>query len=839
VSYNHPSRKMATELKFSDLEPALSSESLAAVASFGFTCMTPVQASSIPYFLKNKDVCVEATTGSGKTLAFGLPIFEILKRSVPETTEISKHDVFALIMAPTRELASQIHEVINKISQFHPRFKSVLFVGGTHITESCTAFEEHGGHIVIGTPGRILDVKNRITNVLTFKKLEVLVLDEADTLLDMGFRDTISQLLAFLPKQRRTGLFSATQTKEVRELARAGMRNPVSISVRVQTRPNANNDQNSDLVTRNNNAETPALPTLQQATPSTLDNCYMVCEYDQRPDEILNFLRTHLDKKIIVFCATCACVDYYSNVFEQIAKKGKLLPDTLAVLGFHGRMVPKKRTALYRKFVKLSSGVMFSTDVAARGVDIPDVDWIVQLAAPKDPAFFVHRVGRTARAGRTGGALLFVTSEEQSYVDLLRGRGVPLRERERTTALNDGDNLIETNSGPATCGSALLKAMKTLAMTDRTVLEAGSHAFMSFLRAYKEHMCCYIFRFEQLDIGAIARSYALLRLPKIPETRGVKGKPIEFEITNIDTSTVPYLHKEQEEARLRRLKEAYEAAEEEDKKAQSEARERKNSAKAAKQTAAEGESDGEGDSDAENADLEPTTRKFTPHEVFLQKDDKKDRKRKQKGGLHKKIMDEWDDLAAEEMAYKKFKKGLISQKEYDQCLMSDKKLALDPVTGEPMLGYESSDMEGEAESESDSDNDSDVSDVSGSEDGAKKKKQGKKSDPKGRKMVLKYREADSSDEEDATPGKSKNNKHGNATGKTASGKAFSKAGQSGKGSNDYRRVKSGNLFPGAAALGKAKQKSGRGAAKGGSLGGRGGSGKGGGGGGKKGGKGRR
>ena len=314
---------------------------------------------------------------------------------------------------PYRELASQIHEVINKISQFHPRFKSVLFVGGTHITESCTAFEEHGGHIVIGTPGRILDVKNRITNVLTFKKLEVLVLDEADTLLDMGFRDTISQLLAFLPKQRRTGLFSATQTKEVRELARAGMRNPVSISVRVQTRPNANNDQNSDLVSRNNNAETPALPTLQQATPSTLDNCYMVCEYDQRPDEILNFLRTHLDKKIIVFCATCACVDYYSNVFEQIAKKGKLLPDTLAVLGFHGRMVPKKRTALYRKFVKLPAGVMFSTDVAARGVDIPDVDWIVQLAAPKDPAFFVHRVGRTARAGRTGGALLFVTSEEQ------------------------------------------------------------------------------------------------------------------------------------------------------------------------------------------------------------------------------------------------------------------------------------------------------------------------------------------------------------------------------------------------------------------------------------------
>ncbi len=243
------------------------------------------------------------------------------------------------------------------------------------------------------------------------------MLDEADTLLDMGFRDTISQLLAFLPKQRRTGLFSATQTKEVRELARAGMRNPVSISVRVQTRSNngnsAENSNNSDLVPRASaDGKAPTMQ-LQQATPSTLDNCYMVCEYDQRPDELLNFLKTHLDKKIIVFCATCACVDYYSNVFDQITKRGKLLPESLEIIAFHGKMVPKKRTGLYRKFVKLAAGVMFSTDVAARGVDIPDVDWIVQLAAPKDPAFFVHRVGRTARAGRNGGAMLFVTAEEQ------------------------------------------------------------------------------------------------------------------------------------------------------------------------------------------------------------------------------------------------------------------------------------------------------------------------------------------------------------------------------------------------------------------------------------------
>jgi ATP-dependent RNA helicase DDX55/SPB4 len=234
----------------------------------------------------------------------------------------------------------------------------------------------------------------------------VLVLDEADTLLDMGFKDTINQLLAVLPKQRRTGLFSATQTKEVRELARAGLRNPVSISVRVQSKGGAENQPGG------------AVSSVQQATPSTLDNSYMVCPHDQRPDELVTFLNAHQNNKIIVFCATCACVDYYSNVFEQIAKRGKLLPKTFEIVGFHGKMIPKKRNLLYKKFVGLSSGVMFSTDVAARGVDIPDVDWIVQLAAPRDPAFFVHRVGRTARAGKVGGALLFVTAEEQVLICL-------------------------------------------------------------------------------------------------------------------------------------------------------------------------------------------------------------------------------------------------------------------------------------------------------------------------------------------------------------------------------------------------------------------------------------
>jgi ATP-dependent RNA helicase DDX55/SPB4 len=261
---------------------------------------------------------------------------------------------------------------------------------------------------------------------------KVLILDEADTLLSSGFSESIYQILSLLPKQRRTGLFSATQTKEVRDLAKAGLRNPLSISVRVQQPPQPQQPQGQGLgqaaseegpttkATSSSSSSltapataTAAKPVLQQATPSTLENYFTVCNYDDRPAELLNFLVAQQDKKSIVFCATCACVDFYSTVFERMAKKGKVLPSTVSVVGFHGKMVPKKRKGLYRKFVNLSTGVMFSTDVAARGVDIPDVDWIVQLAAPKDPAFFVHRVGRTARAGKSGGALLFVSSEEQ------------------------------------------------------------------------------------------------------------------------------------------------------------------------------------------------------------------------------------------------------------------------------------------------------------------------------------------------------------------------------------------------------------------------------------------
>lgn len=417
----------------------------------------------------------------------------------------------------------------------------------------------------------------------------------------MGFRATLNQILSLLPKQRRTGLFSATQTSEVKDLARAGMRNPVTVSVKVKR------------------VEAASGQLQQQSTPSTLRNYYAVAPYDKRISLLCKFLREHAKEKVIVFVATCACVDFYSLVFAKLARDTALLTHSDSekvshVVGLHGKMIPKKRSALYKKFVSNPTGVLFSTDVAARGVDIPDVDWIVQLAAPKDPAFFVHRVGRTARAGRQGGALLFVTDDEVPYVELLHGRDVPLIEMKMEADESETAELLDT--------------MQSAAMHDREVLELGSTSFMSFLRAYKEHLCSYIFRFDRLKVGDVARAYGLLKLPKIPETR---NRDIDFvERSDIITGTIPYLHKEKEAARQRRLQASLEE-------------------KAA----------------------EPVVELKLKKEVPAAPEAPEKRKRKKKEGLHKKIMDEWDDLAAEETLYKKFKKGKITSEKYESALFDD------------------------------------------------------------------------------------------------------------------------------------------------------------------------
>lgn len=475
---------------------------LQAINGFGFSCMTPVQAACIPHFINNKDIAAEAVTGSGKTLAFVVPLLQILIR---EETQLKKHEIGAIILTPTRELAYQINEVVSHFLQYTPQFSSCLFIGGSTIQTDIEKFRSKGGNIIIATPGRLEDLFQRkqpgFHLAASVKALQILILDEADRLLDMGFEASITTILGYLPKQRRTGLFSATQTDEVEKLIRAGLRNPMQITVKEKSRQ----------------------ATGGQRTPASLKNYYMLIEADQKFSQLVQFLACRRKEKVMVFFSTCACVDYFSKCLEQILKK-------FQIMAIHSKMKGKRNT-IFSTFRKQKSGVLVCTDVMARGVDIPDVNWVVQYDPPSSASAFVHRCGRTARIGNTGNALVMLLPSEDAYVKFIEiNQKVPLQE------------LPNLKDAPETC-----TVMQTLAVNDRAVYEKGLRAFVSYIQSYAKHECNMILRLKDLDFGKLAQGFGLLHLPKMPELKG--KKVLTFVPIEIDPSTIPFKDKAREKLR--------------------------------------------------------------------------------------------------------------------------------------------------------------------------------------------------------------------------------------------------------------------------------------------------
>ena len=442
----------AQHTSFADLQPALSAPMLETLATHGFHRAMPVQEAAIPCLLKHMDVVVQAATGSGKTLAFLVPLFELIGR---REDPLRSHEVGALVVEPTRELAVQVHTVAMQLRDALPSVRVALMVGGTDIGAAMATYRAEGGNVLIGTPGRLDDLMQRLPE-MRLRELDLLILDEADRLLDMGFEATLNAILARLPKQRRTGLFSATQTAEVLQLVRAGLRNPVKVDVKVRALapkaapppPQSSSSASAAMDTDDNEGAAAAAPAKVrvQATPATLSNQYMVCDGEQRLAQLVHFLARQLaaGQKVMVYFLTCACVDYYAAALP-------LLPQLrgAAMRPLHGKMAPSTRTRTYEWFVSAGAGapagdegggggggggrggakggskggggggqrggsgqggggtsgaVLLCTDVAARGLDIPDVDWIVQFDAPQDPNAFVHRVGRTGAQCATTSA---------------------------------------------------------------------------------------------------------------------------------------------------------------------------------------------------------------------------------------------------------------------------------------------------------------------------------------------------------------------------------------------------------------------------------------------------
>jgi ATP-dependent RNA helicase DDX55/SPB4 len=590
---------------FSELEPTLSATTLAAVTAMGFTAMTPVQAATIPLFLGHKDVCVEACTGSGKTLAYAIPVVERLLKSEDVTYGLRPEAVGAVIIAPTRELAKQIHDVVNKLvrragdsadsgvaastaskvdrkrgkqkgkpaaaeqsddtDSEAPLLRSLLFVGGTDVAVDEERLRTSGCNIMIGTPGRLLDIMRRIAAggltctagaasagagsaaaapALTLRSAEVLVLDEADTLLDMGFAEALQEMLSLLPKQRRTGLFSATQTREVKALAKAGLRNPAVISVQVQRNTGAAAaapagagaagaaggaptaaaaaDSSKAKATKAARAAAAAAAGMDedggsggeaqeegdgeaaeegeggadadagdaaagaasgttQSVPVSLSNYYSVASCPcHKLEQLLGFLRDRAASgdKAIVFVLTCASVDYLGKALADPAVRAAAgLPpaEDFPILPLHGQMQAKKRTAHYAAFLSSGTGALLCTDVAARGIDVPDVDWICQYDPPKDPAFYIHRVGRTARAGRRGAALLLLLEKEAAgYLPLLAVKRVPISERRQAVALASAEILGLEEEVAEAAAQAAKAAAEAAAQAAKATAEAAA-----------------------------------------------------------------------------------------------------------------------------------------------------------------------------------------------------------------------------------------------------------------------------------------------------------------------------------------------------------------------------
>uniref|UniRef100_A0A7S4A0R1 ATP-dependent RNA helicase n=1 Tax=Pelagomonas calceolata TaxID=35677 RepID=A0A7S4A0R1_9STRA len=428
---------------FAALRPTLSQATLACLRDdFHFSTMTPVQAASLPLLLTQKDVVAEAVTGSGKTIAFAVA-------AVEATARLERGPIRVVCVSPTRELAAQTSRVFATLCKAHS-LNSELITGGSTVEapERCD--------ILIATPGRLDDLLSRA--ILDVSGVELLILDEADVLLELGFALQIDRIMKRLPRQRRTCLFSATQTRAVRDLARAGLRNPASVSVKV-----------------NSGSET-------GKTPTELVSQHVICRAEDKLRCALDLLKTA--RKSLVFFDSCAAVDFFGRALKaaNVAERGLPIINAL-----HGKMAPKKRRAVWAQFRECTSErvALLCTDVAARGLDVDDVDLVIQVDAPQKPDTFVHRAGRTARAGRSGRAVLLLEPHEDAYPELLRLRGAA------TTSVE-----VEV-----TGADELRTSLEEACIKDRAILEKGTIAFTSHVRAYLEHRLPYIFRWEKLDVG--------------------------------------------------------------------------------------------------------------------------------------------------------------------------------------------------------------------------------------------------------------------------------------------------------------------------------------------------
>lgn len=348
-------------LIFKDLN--LSAEVQKALAAMGFEEATPIQSQSIPAILEGRDVIGQAQTGTGKTCAFGIPAIEKID---PDMEAIQ-----ALILCPTRELAIQVSEELKNVSKFKKGIRILPVYGGQPIDRQIMALKKRP-QIIIGTPGRIMDHMRRRT--LKFNDLKMIILDEADEMLNMGFREDIDTILEKVPEEKQTVLFSATMPREIMELTTRYQKEPLHIKA-----------------------------VHKELTVPSIDQYYLEVSESSKLEVLSRLIDTNNVKLALVFCNTKKRVDELTSSLQSRGYSAEAL---------HGDMKQEQRDRVMAKFRKGHIDILIATDVAARGIDVDDVEAVFNYDLPNDEEYYVHRIGRTGRAGRTGKAFTFIVGRE-------------------------------------------------------------------------------------------------------------------------------------------------------------------------------------------------------------------------------------------------------------------------------------------------------------------------------------------------------------------------------------------------------------------------------------------
>ncbi|KAI1899382.1 hypothetical protein AGOR_G00061200 [Albula goreensis] len=457
------------DTSFASLAEAVSENTLKGVKEMGFEHMTEIQHKSIRPLLEGRDVLAAAKTGSGKTLAFLIPSIELIYK----LKFMPRNGTGVIILSPTRELAMQTYGVMKELMAHHVHTYGLIMGGSNRSAEAQKL--ANGVNILVATPGRLLDHLQNTPGFM-YKNLQCLIIDEADRILEVGFEEELKQIIKLLPKRRQTMLFSATQTRKVEDLARISLKKePLYVGV----------DDNKE-----------------SATVDGLEQGYVVCPSEKRFLLLFTFLKKNRKKKLMVFFSSCMSVKFHYELLNYI---------DLPVMAIHGKQKQTKRTTTFFQFCNADSGILLCTDVAARGLDIPEVDWIVQYDPPDDPKEYIHRVGRTARGidGR-GHALLILRPEELGFLRFLKQAKVPLSEFEFSwSKISDIQSQLEK-----------------LIEKNYYLHKSAQEAYKSYVRAYDSHSLKQIYSVNTLNLPMVALSFGFKVPPyvdlNVHSSKGVK-----------------------------------------------------------------------------------------------------------------------------------------------------------------------------------------------------------------------------------------------------------------------------------------------------------------------------